>query len=196
VRIILHAEGQAGHASRPWEGTNAIEVAAADVLALKKLYEEIREDYVDPAAGKPTIQCTLVNGGTAANVIPDRCDVTLDVRTTRFWGNSVAVSTIRGTVRSGVEVKSTRFQPVSTDPEDPLIRAAREVLPQAELRPFGGVSDMFFLANLPGGPVPAFLLGPGDGAQSHQPDEYVSIEMVRKAEHAYRETARRFFDGR
>lgn len=195
VRIVLHAEGQAGHASRPWEGTNAIEIAAADVLALKKLYEDVREDYADPAAGRPTIQCTQIAGGTAANVIPDRCDVTLDVRTTRFWGNNVAVSTIRGAVRSAVEVKSTRFQPVSTDPEDPLIRAAREALPKAELRPFGGVSDMFFLASLPAGPVPALLLGPGDGAQSHQPDEFVSVDAVRTATEAYRAIAQRFLGG-
>lgn len=189
VRAFLRARGQAGHASRPWEGSNAIEKAAADVLALKRLAAEVGEDYQDPAAGKPTIQCTLIAGGTAPNVIPDRCDVTLDVRTTRFWGNNVAISTIRGAVLSELEVKSARFQPVSTSPEDPIVLAARAALPGAQLRPFGGVSDLFFLAADPAGPVPAILIGPGDGQQSHQPDEFVSVEMVRRAAAAYREIA-------
>ncbi|GMU80440.1 MAG: acetylornithine deacetylase [Planctomycetota bacterium] len=192
VRAFLRAIGQAGHASRPWEGSNAIEKAAEDILAIKRLAAEVGEDYQDPAAGKPTIQCTVIAGGTAPNVIPDRCDITLDVRTTRFWGNNVAISTIRSVVRSELEVKSARFLPVSTDPEDPIILAARAALPDAQLRPFGGVSDLFFLVADPAGPVPAILIGPGDGQQSHQPDEFVSVEMVRRAAAAYREIASRY----
>lgn len=192
VRIILHAQGQAGHASRPWEGVNAIEIAAADVLAIKQLGLQVGEDFPDPAAGKPTIQSTLIGGGTAANVIPDRCDVTLDIRTTRDWNNSVAIAQIRECVKSSVEVKSKRFLPVSTDVSDPLIQIAQQILPQAEVRPFGGVSDLYFLTTLPNGPIPCFLLGPGDGRQSHQPDEFVSIEMVRRAVGVYREIAMRW----
>jgi acetylornithine deacetylase len=193
VRIILHAEGQAGHASRPWEGVNAIEIAAADVLTIRNVARQVGEDFPDPAAGKPTIQPTLISGGTAPNVIPDRCDVTLDIRTTRDWNNAAAIGHIREIVKSPIEVKSKRFLPVSTDVSDPLIRVAQAVLPQADVRPFGGVSDLFFLTTLPQGPIPCFLLGPGDGRQSHQPDEFVSIAMVRKAVDAYRAIAERWF---
>lgn len=193
VRIILHAEGQAGHASRPWEGVNAIEIASEDVLTIRNVARQVGEDFPDPAAGKPTIQATLISGGTAPNVIPDRCDVTLDIRTTRDWNNAAAIGHIREVVKSALEVKSKRFLPVSTDVSDPLIRVAQEVLPQADVRPFGGVSDLFFLTALPQGPIPCFLLGPGDGRQSHQPDEFVSIAMVRKAVDAYRAIAERWF---
>ena len=194
VRIILHAEGQAGHASRPWEGVNAIEIAAEDVLTIKNVARQVGEDFPDPAAGKPTIQATIIAGGTAPNVIPDRCNVTLDIRTTRDWNNSEAIGHIGGVVKSTLEVKSRRFLPVSTDLHDPLIQIAQQVLPHADVRPFGGVSDLFFLTTLPGGPIPCFLLGPGDGRQSHQPDEFVSIAMVRKAVDAYRAIAERWLE--
>lgn len=193
VRIVVHAEGQAGHASRPWEGVNAIEKAAADILSLKQLSGEVGEDFQDPVSGKPTIQATLIAGGSAANVIPDRCDITLDVRTTRFWSNATAIAQIRDSVRSPIEVKSKRFLPVATDTGDPLIALARKLLPQAAVRPFGGVSDMYFLGSIPGGAVPAFLLGPGDGRQSHQADEFVRLEMVRNGAEAYRAIADAFW---
>jgi acetylornithine deacetylase len=185
ARIILHAEGRAGHASRPWEGVNAIEIAAEDVAALRRLSEQIAETGADPLLGKPTLIATLIHGGTAPNVIPDRCDVTLDGRTTRRCDNDRLIEAVSSVVKSRVEVRSKRFQPVATDPSERIVEVARRVLPEAKVEPFGGVSDLYFLAASSAGPVPAILIGPGDGRQSHQPDEFVSVAMVRRAAAAY-----------
>lgn len=192
VRIVLHATGRSGHASRPWEGVNAIEIAAADVLVLRALAAEIAERGDDPVVGKPTIQATIVAGGTAANVIPDRCDVTLDLRTTRSCDNDALIADVQRLAKSAVEVRSRRFIPVATEPEAQIVRAARVALPDAQVRPFGGVSDMYFLAKSPGGAIPAVLIGPGDGRQSHQPDEFVSVTMVRRGADAYRAIASQY----
>lgn len=185
VRAVIVAEGRAGHASRPREGVNAIEIAAADVLALVALAAEIE-------ASGATIQATLIQGGTKANVIPARCEVTLDVRTTRGLDNEAAAARIRAAVKGRVDVRSARFQPFVTAPEDPIVAAARRALPASEVRPFGGVSDLFFLARAG---VPGVIVGPGDGAQSHQADEFVSVEAVRRAAGAYARIAAEFFAG-
>lgn len=193
VRIWLHASGKAGHASRPWEGVNAIERAAEDILALRTLAASIGEAGADPLTGRPTIQATVINGGTAPNVIPDACQIVLDVRTTRAFDNDTAIARISGVVQGRVEVRSRRFRPVATGLESPLVRAARSVLPDAPVEPFGGVSDLFFLATAPGGAIPSILLGPGDGKQSHKPDEFVAIPSVLQAAEAYRGIAERFW---
>ena len=193
VRAIVVAEGKAGHASRPWEGVNAIEIAAEDVLALKALAARVFEESVDAVIGRATIAPTLCAGGTKANVIPARCEVTLDVRTTRVLDNERAIEAIQGAIKSRLDVKSKRFRPFATPPEAAIVEAARRALPSSEVKPFGGVSDLFFLASAPGGPVPGIIVGPGDGKQSHQADEFVSVEAVRAGAAAYGRIVAEFF---
>ena len=193
LRLVLHVDGRAGHASRPWEGINAIELAAEDILALRQLSEELAR-AADPRAGVPTIQATLMKAGTAKNVIPDSAQVTLDVRTTPTCDNATLLTRIRKTVRARVEVISDRFRPIATPANSAIIRAARAALPKATLTPFGGVSDMFFLQSHKDGAVPACLIGPGDGRQSHQPDEFVSLARVRAAAAALTDIATRFWE--
>jgi acetylornithine deacetylase len=187
LQLALVAEGRAGHASRPWEGVNAIEIAARDVIALGALAEKAAREGADPLVGRPTIVATQVEGGTRPNVIPARCEVTLDVRTTPAFDNDRAAARIAAAVRSRVEIRSSRFRPFVTPPEAPIARAARRALPGAEMKPFGGVSDLFFL------PCEGVIVGPGDGRQSHQADESVEIEAVCAGVRAYAAIAREFF---
>src|SRR5205823_3516360 len=125
VRAIVVAEGKAGHASRPWEGVNAIEIAAEDILSLRALAARVLEEGRDDVIGRPTIVPTLATGGTKANVIPARCEVTLDVRTTRVLDNERAIEAIQGAIKSRLDVKSKRFQPFATPPESAIVEAAR-----------------------------------------------------------------------
>jgi acetylornithine deacetylase len=177
-RMVLRlvAEGRSGHAARPQEGINAIDLAANDIRALRVLTTGLP----DPFLGVPTIVPTLIEGGTKSNVIPARCAVTLDVRTTPGFDNDKALKEIRGLVVSKVEVVQGRFTPHMTPDEADIVRAARAALPAAEVRPFGGVSDLFHL-----GAVPGVIVGPGQGAQSHQADEFVSVDAIREAARAY-----------
>jgi acetylornithine deacetylase len=193
VRALVHVHGKAGHASRPWEGVNAIEAAAEDILALRALAAVVGMKGDDPRTGRPTIQSTVIEGGTAPNVIPDRCTVILDVRTTPHWPNDEAVRDLGRTVQAELEIRSKRFLPVGTDESDALVRAAKQALPEARVMPFGGVSDMYFLSTVASGPVPGILIGPGDGRQSHKPDEFVSVPMVRLAVDAYARLAEAFW---
>lgn len=194
VRAVLRVAGRAGHASRPWEGENAIEKAAEVILAVRQLAADVAESSRDEAIGITTIQPTLMQAGTAKNVIPDSAAITLDIRTTRRCDNAAIIARLRETAAAEVEIISERFQPVATDAGAGVIRAAQAALPDAEITAFGGVSDLFFLTSADGGPVPCCLIGPGDGRQSHQPDEFVSVGMVRRAAAAYADIATRFWE--
>lgn len=68
----LKLRGVASHAgNRPELGASAITAAAEAVLALQSL--------ADPAQGT-TVSVGLISGGSAVNVIPDECRLSIDVR--------------------------------------------------------------------------------------------------------------------
>ena len=177
LRAAVTARGQSCHASRPWEGRNALEKSARDVLAIQAL----RFPGEHPLLGQATLQATVIAGGTRPNVIPGECTVQVDGRPTPEYDNGRMLGLLREAVAgSEVVVKSERFRPVVTPPEAEIVRVAREASPTGTVRGFGGVSDLFHLRHLPG-----VVMGPGTSAASHAPDEWVAVEQVEQAVVAY-----------
>lgn len=185
VRMEGVATGRAGHASRPWEGINAIQRAVRDIGALACLPMPVPH----PLLGPTTIQVTRVAGGTATNVIPAECRFTLDIRTTPDCDNTAVVAKVRDVCRSAMTVGSDRIRPCTTPVEAAIVRAARTVMPGAPVRGFGGVSDMAFL-----GGAPAIVCGPGDPSRSHQADEWIATEAVTAATRQYAAIAKEFWN--
>ena len=179
------ARGRSGHASRPLEGINAIEIAAADVIALKHL----TFDRPHPLLGNPTIQVTLVQGGTTRNMIPAECTYTCDIRTTPNVGNEAIIEKIRSIVLSHVEVASQRLHPRETPENSRIVQAARRAQPKAEVYGFPSLTD---LVHVPG---PGIVLGPGHRTQSHAPDESIEIAEVARAVEVYARTVEEYFGG-
>jgi acetylornithine deacetylase len=177
LRATVVAKGRQAHASRPWEGHNAIEEGARDVLAIQGL--SFPEE--DPFLGRATIAATVIRGGTKPNVIPGSCEIEVDGRPTPRYDNETMIRALRDAVRGEVIVRSRRFEPVSTDGEAEIVRVAREANPAARVRGFGGVSDLFHVRHVPG-----LVCGPGTSAQSHAPDEWVEVEQVERAVEVYR----------
>ena len=176
LRAYVHETGRSCHASRPWEGVNAVEAAARDVLAISRL--SMPEAH--PLLGKATLVSTMIAGGTKPNVLPGAATVTLDGRSTPAYDNDRLVALLEGVVEGKVEVKSRRFQPVVTDPSAEIVTVARAASPTGRVRGFGGVSDLFFVRHVPG-----VVMGPGTSAASHAPDEGVAVEQVDAAARAY-----------
>jgi len=68
--------GKSCHASRPENGINALEVTFKSVEKLKKYLAK----FSDPELGNTPLNLASVNGGQAANVVPDTCQFILDIR--------------------------------------------------------------------------------------------------------------------
>ena len=183
LRVSVRAVGRSCHASRPWEGSNAIESAARDVLAIQSM--ELRGEH--PLLGRPTLAVTVIAGGTRPNVIPGECIFQVDGRPTPDCDNERLLGLLRDAVAGEVEVRSTRFRPVVTPAEEEIVQVARAASPSGALRGFGGVSDLFHLRHLPG-----VVMGPGTSAASHAPDEWVAVEQVEAAAVAYGEIVQRY----
>ena len=70
------AHGAAAHGSTPHLGVNAIASMSRFVLRLP----EVLPERVHPLVGAPTVNAAMVAGGSAPNVVPDRCEVEIDRR--------------------------------------------------------------------------------------------------------------------
>ncbi|MBL9089247.1 MAG: M20/M25/M40 family metallo-hydrolase [Planctomycetia bacterium] len=176
LRAYVHETGRSCHASRPWEGVNALEAAARDVLAIRGI--EMPEEH--PLFGRATLAPTMLAAGTKPNVIPGAATITLDGRSTPAWDNDRMVAALTARLEGRVEVKSKRFVPIETPVTAEIVVAAAAASPTHRVRGFQGVSDLLFVRHVPG-----VVMGPGTSEASHAPDEWVAVAQVEAAERAY-----------
>jgi acetylornithine deacetylase len=185
LRLRLHAAGKRAHASRPHQGENAIFKAARDLARL----EGMDFGAPHPLLGPTTLQVTMIEGGVAKNVVPPACTMEIDARTHPGLDNAALRARVEELVTSRVELVSERFAPCATGDDESIVRAAvaaSGTTPQA----FGGVSDLFWVRDVPG-----IVMGPGRSEQSHAADEWIETAQLERGVAVYRETIRRYFGG-
>jgi acetylornithine deacetylase len=175
-----HAGWSAGRVPPP---VNPITRAARDLVAL----EEPIFGRLHPLLGAVAVTPTIIGAGVARNVIPPRCSVVLDIRTTPVYRHDEVVVAIAERVGGRVEVLSDRLVPAETPPGSRLLAAVRSVRPGA--RPFASptCSDWVFLRH-----VDAIKLGPGDSRVSHTTDEWISLAEVEDGARLYADLAREY----
>ena len=183
--LFAHARGRTAHAARAHLGENAIYIAARDALNI----ESFIFHKSDPYLGKPTVTVTLIEAGSAKNVIPDVCTMTLDIRSTPAYTHDELIDLISTTLESEIEIYSKRIIPVSTDINERIVQACLKALPGSS--PFGSptTSDWIYLHD-----VPVVKIGPGPSERSHTPDEHIEIEALLDGVHAYKQIIKTYFD--
>jgi acetylornithine deacetylase len=162
------AEGKAGHAARE-EGINAITLAIKDIEWFNTYRFPRKSDWLGPVK----MSITMINAGTQHNVVPDRCEFTVDIRTNELYTNEHLLALIKDQVRSEVKARSLRLNSSHTDMEHPFVRRAVMLGRQ----PFGSptLSDQALMT------FPSVKIGPGDSSRSHAADEYISLPEIREA---------------
>jgi acetylornithine deacetylase/succinyl-diaminopimelate desuccinylase-like protein len=191
LRLALTARGRAAHTSHAHHGVNAISAAARAVAALDA---EVRPRSHE-LAGPALLTSAVIRGGTAVNVVPDRCEVLLDRRLGPGEPPAEAIAEIDAVIearrRAGDDVR--REEPTlalagaETAAGHPLVRVAEEA---AGAAPEGAAycTDAATLSGVGG--LPFVVLGPGDIEQAHTEDEWVALDEVRRAVDVYAGIAR------
>ena len=209
TRGLLHGtltvEGRSAHAEmnqphwRQGGGVNAIQKATALLADLDRLSAEwaMRDDKRHPLLGTPSVNPTIVRGGSFISNIPERCDVVLNI--TYLPGNadaggygSIPRSEIEQAVAAGADADDwlaehppswswyTDYPPSEIDPESPIVTVAREAGSDlgvdARAEGIDTTYDGALLTLFAETPSPAF--GPGDLARAHAPDEWVGIDEL------------------
>ena len=170
--LDVTAWGRSGHAARG-EGVNALYEALDDLCWLRNY----RFEKISPFLGATQMQVTVIHAGTQHNVVPDRCEMVVDVRTNEYYDNEEVCRFIQQHLKSEVKARSYRLRSSHIRTDHPLIRRCVEM----GMHPFGSptLSDQALM------PFPSFKLGPGQSSRSHSADEYILLSEIRHAIDTY-----------
>lgn len=166
------AHGTSGHAARG-EGVNAIYEALEDLHFLHT--HKFRK--VSDLLGPTIMNVTMIHAGTQHNVVPDRCEMVVDVRTNEFYQNEFVFEFLKKHLKSEVTARSFRLHSSRIDPHHPIVRRCKSM----GLKPFGSptLSDQALMS------FPSLKLGPGDSSRSHSADEFIRISEIAAAIETY-----------
>ncbi len=165
----LRTRGTAVHASMPERGENALYKMADVLRAIRDELAPALAAQPHPVLGAPTISAGTIRGGTKVNVVPDCCELLVDMRTVPGQDLAAPLARLRE-ISPGLEIESWSAPPMFTDPDHPVIRAL-------ERAGAGCTTAAWFCdaANFAERGVPAVAVGPGSIAQAHTKDEFLAV---------------------
>ncbi|MBI2440744.1 MAG: M20 family metallopeptidase [Lentisphaerae bacterium] len=195
IWLEASASGVAAHGSAPHHGVNAIYKA---IQAIARLQNMTFATPSHPLLGMPTINIGTITAGTAVNIVPENAMFTIDIRTIPGQSHSAVCRQVEDCLGTEARISKRRLDcpAIESDPSHPWIQdvfavmepilAARPACPSSAREPHGMAyfTDASVLRAALGNP-PAIILGPGDPAQVHKPDEFCLASNIEAAERAY-----------
>jgi succinyl-diaminopimelate desuccinylase len=178
MRATLRLTGRRSHSARSWLGVNAIHLAAP---VLQRLVDyTAREVEVDGLSYREGLNAVFIDGGVAANVLPDECTVTVNYRFAPDRTPAEAEAHLRS-VFDGYQLEVVDALPGARPGLDrPLAQRAVRAL-GGEVRAKLGWTDVARFSSLG---IPALNFSPGDPNLAHQVEESVQLSAVADAERA------------
>ena len=181
--LRLTATGKAAHGARPELGRNAVHSLAQCIDAIETDYAALLRKRRHPVLGHATINTGTIRGGAQPNIVPDHCEADLDRRTlpgetfAKIRRELLGVLARRGLKAKLIDVKGYTCPALETDPGLPWVRDFMRSVRQK--KPLG-VDYYCDAANLAGAGIPTVVWGPGDIAQAHTADEWITIEQLER----------------
>jgi succinyl-diaminopimelate desuccinylase len=171
ARVTFH--GESAHSARPWTGVNAIHELIRGLQPLAQL--EPLDVELDGLLFREVVSAVRIEGGIAANVVPDRATVELNYRYAPGRSREKAEARLRELVPAGeLEVLSNApsAPPALTNPlADVLRRLVPEVAPKQAWTPVAQFAEQG---------LDAINYGPGATPYAHKRDEQVPIANLER----------------
>lgn len=184
--LELQTHGKAAHGATPHFGRNAIHEMARVVNLIETDYARRLQRKKHPLLGHATVNVGTISGGIQPNIVPDTCTITIDRRTLPGETDSSVRREIKDILRTEnlraemSEKKLAPAPPLETDPKLPLVQRFMKCAGQT--RPYG-VNFFCDAAVLSEAGIPSIVFGPGDVAQAHTVDEWISLAELERAKH-------------
>ncbi|HEU4666617.1 MAG TPA: succinyl-diaminopimelate desuccinylase [Arthrobacter sp.] len=172
-RFEVTTVGEAAHSARAWMGSNAIH-AAAPVLGRLAAYQPATVN-VDGLEYRESLNAVKINGGTAGNVIPDRCVVEINYRFAPDKTPDQAEAVVRDLLEGFDVVRTDAAAGARPGLHHPAA-ASFVAAVGAEPKPKYGWTDVARFSELG---IPAVNFGPGDPLLAHKDNEHVDAEAIR-----------------
>jgi acetylornithine deacetylase len=191
-RCRIVTRGKAVHSSDPARGANAIYGMRRVLEQLEGHYPAALAQLADPLLGAPTMSVGLIRGGTAVNVVPDRCEIEVDWRLVPGQTGDALLEDLRRRL-PGCEIEPCESYPPFREPDDaPVVQLAARACAAVLGRPavLGAVPWAANAGFFREAGIPSVLVGPGDIAQAHTTAEFVDLQQVAQAAEIYRQMIR------
>jgi acetylornithine deacetylase len=186
VWLELSTQGLAAHGATPHLGKNAVHEMARIVDVLATVYAAQLRKRRHPLLGTATVNVGKISGGTQPNIVPDRCVIAVDRRLLPGDTDAGVRREIMTLLRSkGLKAAITmaKLAPavaLETDPGLPLVRGFLRSTGQKKTL---GVDYFCDAAVLAAGGIPSVVFGPGNIAQAHTADEWISLAQLERGKH-------------
>ncbi|MGV3485844.1 MAG: M20 family metallopeptidase [Planctomycetaceae bacterium] len=193
-RITSH--GRAAHSSTR-EGVNANWAMVPMLVELLRLYHLSESDpsLQDPRFDPPTLSWNfgVSDNSYAANIVPAKSEAWVSLRTMpSIDGQALVAAAMEKAQQLGLEFKQEKGGGhVWIDPDSPTIRAMCEIANCQQPKTVcygtdgGEFTDLEHLV----------ICGPGDIAQAHTADEYLSLEQLHRGADLYSRALQRWCTG-
>jgi acetylornithine deacetylase/succinyl-diaminopimelate desuccinylase-like protein len=201
--LVITTRGRQAHTSAKGQGLNAIETMIPIMQGLSALQIPHEPD----AFGGPVLNIGTIRGGTKHNQVPDRCEISVDIRVPPSVSPEAAKTAVEqmiaGLRRTRPEIDATvEFSPywlsgprypTLTPADAPIVAAVRRAcvavgLPDEEPIGLPVWADMCVLDRAG---IPAVNIGPG-GPPYNWADEYVTVDEYVAAVRVYAATIEEF----
>jgi acetylornithine deacetylase len=187
-------KGLAGHSSAPHKGVNAIEYAIRYINKLIEIREILKSRAPKNSTFDPlytTLQIGIISGGTARNVIADKCNVEWDLRPVVKEDGVFVNSEIDKFAKETLIPEMVKIYPKSFIKKEiigEIIGFDKEENSQAcelissltgdnsrGVVSFGTEAGLFQEIG-----ISAVVCGPGSIEQAHKVDEYIKLDELKK----------------
>lgn len=177
--------GKSGHSSDPSLGNNALEAMHVVISDLMIYREELKQRYNSDlfSIPHPTLNLGVIHGGDNPNRICGRCELEFDIRLMPGMHIETLRAEIRNRITTLMDPLGIQFElaalfsgvpAFSTDENSALLKTAEKLTGHAGIS-VGFGTEGPFLQKLG---MDTIIMGPGNIDQAHQPDEYMSTNMI------------------
>ncbi len=183
VWLRLKTSGRSAHGATPHLGRNAVHAMGRVVDLLETDYRNQLQQRSHPLLGSPTINVGAIRGGTQPNIVPDLCTIDIDRRTLPGESETSVRREISALLRRhGLKAsfESLRLAPCHALETKPDLHWVRTLCRAAGRKRTLGVHYFCDAAPLAEAGTPAVVFGPGDIAQAHTRDEWISIASLER----------------
>ena len=181
--LEIETKGKAAHGATPQLGKNAVHSMARIVDLLETEYAAQLRRRKHKLLGTGTVNVGKISGGTQPNIVPDRCVINVDRRT--LPGETELsvkreITALLAAHQLSAKITGTKAAPctaLETDAKLPLVRQFMQTT--GHTTP-GGVHYLCDASVLPAAGIPSVVFGPGDIAQAHTVDEWISLASLER----------------
>ncbi|WP_069300748.1 acetylornithine deacetylase [Neptunicoccus sediminis] len=202
--------GREGHSALAPQAVNAIYLATDLIGEIRRIQERLAAtgaqdfDYDVPYT---TLHVGLINAGVALNIVPNRCEVTFEIRNLAENDPEALMQEIKDRAEEianrarviapeaaiNIEMTANTYPGLATPEDGAVVAFVKSLLGANDTMKVAFGTEGGLFSSRVG--IPTVVCGPGSMAQGHKPDEFVSADQLEKCDRMLAALTERLVEG-